>query len=118
MRLRRLGWRRRGRCWRWVVAESLTEIVEPGWALWPGSPLSTPVMRRVKAGRLADAITEIHIGQVRYVLPPDWDGRTDRQDGEWREVVTLAHEEVEHEGHVVPAFEGDVERREWEERHG
>lgn len=35
-------------------------------------------------------------------------------DGEWHAVVTLPHEVVEYEGYAVPAFEGDLERIEWE----
>lgn len=38
------------------------------------------------------------------------------RDGEWHAVAKLPHEIVEYEGYGVPAFEGDVERREWEAR--
>lgn len=36
------------------------------------------------------------------------------RDGEWHAVITMPHEIVEHEGRAVPAFEGDVERLEYE----
>lgn len=39
-------------------------------------------------------------------------------DGEWHMIVTLPHEVAEHEGYGVPVFEGDVERREWEQQRG
>jgi hypothetical protein len=38
------------------------------------------------------------------------------RDGEWHATIRLPHEVVEHEGRAVPAFEGDVERLEWEAR--
>lgn len=39
---------------------------------------------------------------------------TGARDGEWHAVITLTHEIVEHDGYAVPAFEGDLERIEWE----
>lgn len=40
------------------------------------------------------------------------------RDGEWPAVITMPHETVWWEGVAVPAWEGDVERIEWERRHG
>jgi hypothetical protein len=54
-------------------------------------------------------------------MRPDW--RIEREvreasarDGEWHAVATMPHEVVERDGHVVPAFEGDTERIEWQRR--
>jgi hypothetical protein len=56
-----------------------------------------------------------------YSMRPDW--RIEREvreasarDGEWHAVATMPHEVVERDGHVVPAFEGDTERIEWQRR--
>lgn len=41
----------------------------------------------------------------------------DAAPGSWRELVSLPHEEVEHDGHVVPAFTWvDPERAGWRRR--
>ena len=59
----------------------------------------------------------LSFGTVRTVLPDDWDPDYHiRHDGEWTEIITLIHEVVEFEGYKVPAFEGDVERIEWERK--
>lgn len=54
---------------------------------------------------------------IRTLLPDDWDPRlANAKDGQWTEIIRLAHEPVEFNGHTVPAFEGDLERIEWERK--
>lgn len=48
---------------------------------------------------------------VSFTFPADCNVR----DGEWYATITMPYEAVEWDGYHVPVWEGDVERREWEE---
>lgn len=59
----------------------------------------------------------LRLGTITTILPDDWDPRlANARDGEWVEIIRLAHEPVEYDGYTVPAFEGDLERIEWNKR--